>query len=106
MPHINSQDSDALRVRLMALLAIYDLLPPSLDQTTFPDFNPPPEFDSSMDIDSIVHSLAVIGRKLQIPIAHAIRNASQKGGSTPVDLAKIIVSSMLCLLTTHNLRTQ
>lgn len=94
MLQINSQDSDALRARLMALLAIYDLLPPSLDKTTFPDFNPPPEFESSGDIDSIIHSLVVIGRKLEIPNIEAIKNASEKGGSTKaqLDLTKIIVS--------------
>jgi hypothetical protein len=93
---MKSDDSNSLRVRLMALLAIYDLLPPSLDKTAFPDFNPPPEFDSTIDLDSIVHSLALIGRKLQIPNYDSVPHGLTTGSSnTERTLTDIIVSSII-----------
>lgn len=64
--HIDSNEAKAARVRLMALLALYDCLPPSMDRIAIPDFNPPPSFDSANDADSIIRSLHAISHKLHI----------------------------------------
>ena len=63
---IDTSEAKSARVRLMALLALYDRLPPSIDGTVIPDFNPPPRFDSANDADSILRSLQAISQKLHI----------------------------------------
>lgn len=63
---VDTTETNAARVRLMALLALYDCLPPSIDGIVIPDFNPPPSFDSVNDANSILHSLDAISQKLHI----------------------------------------
>ncbi|GLB34297.1 hypothetical protein LshimejAT787_0111810 [Lyophyllum shimeji] len=62
-----SDESKTRRLRLVALLSLYDLLPPSFDRAAFLDFNSPPPFDSTtIDNDTLVHSLVAIARRLHI----------------------------------------
>jgi hypothetical protein len=64
---VGTSEAKSARVRLMALLALYDCLPPSIDEIVIPDFNPPPSFDSANDSDSILRSdLDVISQKLHV----------------------------------------
>jgi hypothetical protein len=65
-PPADSDEAKTARVRLMALLALYDRLPPSIDGIAVPDFNPPPNFDSAHDTESIIRSLEAISQKLHI----------------------------------------
>ncbi|RDB19965.1 hypothetical protein Hypma_013056 [Hypsizygus marmoreus] len=76
----NSGESENLRLRLVALLALYDLLPPSFDETTCLDFSLLPAFDAKMDPDSVVQSLTAIVRKLHMPNANVSFPLAQDTG--------------------------
>ncbi|KAG6917570.1 hypothetical protein DXG01_002039 [Tephrocybe rancida] len=62
----DSSESKTLRLRLVTLLSLYDLLPPSFDKAAFLDFNsPPPMSATSIDKDSTLQSLLAIAQRLR-----------------------------------------
>jgi hypothetical protein len=79
---VDTTETNAARVRLMALLALYDCLPPSIDGIAIPDFNPPPSFDSANDANSILHSLDAISQKLHIQGLESLRASVSAAGQS------------------------
>ncbi|KAG6828310.1 hypothetical protein H0H92_008425 [Tricholoma furcatifolium] len=66
MTSTDSSESKTLRLRLVALLSLYDLLPPSFDKAAFLDFNSPPPLDATViDRDTTIQSLLAIAQRLQ-----------------------------------------
>ena len=66
MAWTDSTESKSLRLRLVALLSLYDLLPPTFDKAAFLDFNSPPPLDATaIDRETTLHSLLAIAQQLQ-----------------------------------------
>ncbi|KAG5352066.1 hypothetical protein E4T56_gene4747 [Termitomyces sp. T112] len=66
MTWTDSAESKTLRLRLVALLSLYDLLPPTFDKAAFLDFNsPPPLGATAIDRDTVLHSLLAIAQQLE-----------------------------------------
>jgi hypothetical protein len=63
---IVSEETKALRLRLIALLSLYDLLPPCLEDNLDPDFDTLPGLNDATDIDVVLQSLTSIVQKLHV----------------------------------------
>ena len=97
---VDTTETNAARVRLMALLALYDCLPPSIDGIVIPDFNPPPSFDSANDANSILHSLDAISQKLHIHGLDSFRRSVPAAGQSMSNTVCIFLSIVLLHLIT------
>lgn len=65
MTWTDSSDLKTLRLRLVALLSLYDLLPSTFDKAAFLDFNSPPPLDTTaIDRDTTLHALMAIAQHL------------------------------------------
>lgn len=70
----------------MALLSLYDLLPPAFDgMASLPDFDSLPALDSAIDSDSVLRSLVAIARKLHSPDATVVVTFPDDVPTTPLD---------------------
>jgi hypothetical protein len=99
---VGTSEAKSARVRLMALLALYDCLPPSIDGIVIPDFNPPPSFDSANDADSILRSLDVISQKLHVKgldsfIASVFTACHPVNNMVGLFLTEIYLTQSLCI---------